>query len=394
VRALFASWAWPSHYFPLVPFGWAMRSAGHETVVASQPALVPAIVGSGLPAVAVGTDLDFEALMRGPMDGVPPADASRAYWREMAARKAVEAVDTFVFLADNMHDDLLAFARHWKPDVIVHDTTTFAAPMVAAQIGVPAVRHTWGPDLMARFAGLDDLLAPMLDRHGLTPADLTAATTVDPCPPSMQIESPLPRSPMRYTPYNGPARVPDWTWREPRRPLRICVTCGTTSGKLGGEERPLPARVVEALGDVLAGGDAEVLLAVSPREQAQLGPLPDGVRVHPMLPLHVVLPDCDLLVQRGGGATTMTALTYAVPQLVVPSLPDHAFNARQFACTGAGRMLLDGELTDDALRAAVGDLLADATYAKQAAAVRDEMAAQPATDTVVRQVAEIAARGR
>lgn len=379
MRVLLASWAWPSHYFPLVPLGWAARAAGHEVVVASQAALIPTITDSGLPAVEVGKNLDFRALMYKPMRGVTAASSSREFWRELVATKATEAISTFITLAETMLNDLLAFVHDWRPHLIVHDTTTYAAPMVAAMLGIPAVRHTWGPDLMCRFPRLDELLSPMLERHGLTAAALAAATTLDPCPPSMQVESRLHRTWMRYIPYNGPARVPGWSWRDGGRKPRVCVTCGTTSGKLGGEGQSLPARITQAL----EGVKADVLLAISPEDKAALAPLPGHIRAEVMLPLHVVLPQCDLLIQRGGGATTMTALAYGVPQLVVPFLPDHAFNSRQFAKTGAGIALLDGDATNESLRAAIRDLLTKQSYRANAAKVQAEMAAQPSVEEAV-----------
>ena len=51
MRVLVTSWGWRSHFYPLVPLAWALRSAGHEVLVASQPSMTEDIVGAGLPAV-------------------------------------------------------------------------------------------------------------------------------------------------------------------------------------------------------------------------------------------------------------------------------------------------------------------------------------------------------
>src|SRR5688500_2073889 len=64
MRVLFTTWAWPSHYFPLVPLAWALRSAGHEVLMTSQPDLLPPMRASGLPAVAVGRCVDAAAAHR------------------------------------------------------------------------------------------------------------------------------------------------------------------------------------------------------------------------------------------------------------------------------------------------------------------------------------------
>ena len=70
MRVLFTTWAWPSHYFPMVPLAWALRAAGHEVRMTSQPELLPAMLASGLPATAVGTDLDVAAIHRAAVEKV------------------------------------------------------------------------------------------------------------------------------------------------------------------------------------------------------------------------------------------------------------------------------------------------------------------------------------
>src|SRR5437763_75827 len=86
MRVLMSSWAWPSHYMPLVPLGWALRAAGHDVRVASQPALARVITDSGLVAVPVGKDLDHAEVQRQAMAGlhltaVPAAPAPGASMR-------------------------------------------------------------------------------------------------------------------------------------------------------------------------------------------------------------------------------------------------------------------------------------------------------------------------
>src|SRR5256885_12296874 len=59
MKVLFTTWAWPSHFFPMVPLAWALRSAGHEVRIASGPELERTIRDAGLPAVAVGGPVDI-----------------------------------------------------------------------------------------------------------------------------------------------------------------------------------------------------------------------------------------------------------------------------------------------------------------------------------------------
>src|SRR2546423_5579615 len=112
-------------------------------------------------------------------------------------------------VADAMVDDLVAFAQAWRPDVIVYDPLTYAAPITAAVLGVPAVRHLFGPDqppTAFEHAGL----TPLLDRVGLDTVDTLGAPTVDPCPPSLSLPRPAHRQHTPYIPYNGPGTAPAW----------------------------------------------------------------------------------------------------------------------------------------------------------------------------------------
>jgi len=62
----------------------------------------------------------------------------------------------------DMVDDLLALAKAFAPDVVVHDGFTFAAPLVAALLGVRAVHHTIGsPVDAATLETCSDVLSPL-----------------------------------------------------------------------------------------------------------------------------------------------------------------------------------------------------------------------------------------
>ena len=78
MRVLFTSWAWPTHYYQMVPLAWALRAAGHEVRAASAPALSATIAASGVPAVGVGDDsVDAVARIREYIPGRAPVSAGR-----------------------------------------------------------------------------------------------------------------------------------------------------------------------------------------------------------------------------------------------------------------------------------------------------------------------------
>src|SRR3954462_11182402 len=107
MRVLFATWAWPSHRYALVRLAWACRSAGHEVLFASEPALLDEIVRTGLPAVSVGVDVDTVGMVREYL--APPT-------REPNGARAPRALQMVLAHGESMVDDLTALARDWRAD--------------------------------------------------------------------------------------------------------------------------------------------------------------------------------------------------------------------------------------------------------------------------------------
>ena len=63
MRVLFTVNPEKAHYFAMVPLAWALRTAGHEVRVASQPRFADEITQSGLTAVPVGRDTNLWELI-------------------------------------------------------------------------------------------------------------------------------------------------------------------------------------------------------------------------------------------------------------------------------------------------------------------------------------------
>lgn len=393
MRVLMTSWAWPSHYLPLAPLGWALRAAGHEVRVASQPALAPVITDSGQVAVAVGPDLDHAEVHQRVMGGlaltaVPAAPAPGESMRRWAApeRDRVRRVfGVFAAYSAAMLDDLYAYARWWCPDLVVFDPTTYAGPVVAAALGVPAVRHIHGVDVTYQARDvIGGYVAELADRLGLTDVDPLGAATVDPCPPRMQIPDPVRRLPVRYLPYSGPAVLPDWLHEPARRP-RICLTWGTSTTRLTGPDNFALPTVLSAA----AGLDVEVVVAVTRHDAAALGEVADNVRVVVDLPLHLVLPTCTALVHQGGNGTLLTGAYHGVPQLVLPRLPDQRFHTERFVATGAGLSLPADAVTASSVRHALSELLTGSGYRCAAGSLRDELRSMPPPARIVADLVDL-----
>lgn len=401
--------------FHMVPLAWAFRAAGHDVRVAAQPELSRAIVEVGLPAVEVGHGYEImdgvlrsrggQRVIEAPADqwtdsGLagtaeePPADYDdkHADLRDAAMAPLVEA-------AGRMAPGLLRFTEYWRPDLLVTDSMVFAAPLVSALRGVPLVRQTWGPDVMRMVsqplqgrAADGDVRAEwptglpgLYDHYGVEVRNDYPVGTVDPWPTSLQFPDLSGRLPMRFVPYNGAAVAPDWVLDRPGRP-RVCVTWGTSTSALAGDEAFVLPRVVEGL----AGLDVEVVLAVGPDDRRKLGTLPGGVRVAENVPLHLFMETCDAIVHQGGTSTLLTAARHGLPQVMMPQTADNPFNAANFAGSGAGVTLDAAGADAGEIGAAVTRVLTEPAWRVAAEKLREEMAEMPPPSAVVRSLEELA----
>ena len=384
------------HLFPIVPLAWACRAAGHDVRVAGAPGAADDMVRTGLPAVVVGRAPVRPERARSAFltticvqDPWPAGWPARRHLLDARQREHLADLgDEVVAAADSVADDLVAFSRFWRPDVVVHDTDGHAGAVAAAVLGVPAVRHLTGPASAARLESCGDRPLPsytrMFERFGVE-ATTRAALTVDPTPPTMRCApADDPWLPVRHVPYNGSGEEPSWS-AEPRRRPRICVTWGHTMARaLSGAAAGPYLQVIEAISSL----DVDVLLVATRDQLSMLGALPDAVRVARSVPLHLVLPRCDAIVQQGGDGTTLTAAASGVPQLVVSRRPDAELAACGLADAGAGIHLRYQELRAnhhgcDLVQEAVDNLLVDIAYREAAQRLREEIAAHPPPAAIV-----------
>lgn len=374
MRVLFTAWAWPSHVYAMVPLAWAFRAAGHDVRVATPPGVADVTLSAGLTPVRVGRDVDAVETVRGFMLG-PSAmhGARRSDGGGTGGQEPSRALGMFTMLADAMADDLVAFSREWRPDLVVHEPTAWAGALVAADLGVPVVRHAYGPDLTALSgASAAEALGPVAERLGLEAVDPLAPPALDPCPGPLRKGLPGERWPIRYVPYNGSYSGSSGP-PGGRRP-RVCVTWGTTIAKLG-REHVMAGRVAKALAD----HDVEVVVAVPTRRHLEaVEPLPENARILESPPLDLLFSTCDLVVHHGGAGSILTGLTHGLPQVAFPQIPDHLGHASRLADSGAG-LMLDPEkgFEASAVRAAVDLLLSSPGHREAADRMRVEMEQAP-----------------
>ncbi|MET9078236.1 nucleotide disphospho-sugar-binding domain-containing protein [Streptomyces sp. NPDC004232] len=388
MRVLVTTWAWRSHFLSLVPLSWALRVAGHDVVVASTAGLVPTVTAAGLPAVALGKDIDTEVRQMTRWYFEWLTDHSKPVTLDDVRGRGTAAVELYRLLAETSIDDTLDFCQSWRPDLIVHDPTTFVGPLAAAVLGVPAVRHIWGMDYTYVTREFEPAaLAEVCARIGLADVETLGDVTVDPCPPSLQIDTgdAVERLPMRFVPYSGPAELRPWHLRVPRRP-RVVVLASSIAEPLGdGASTTLFSAVLSGLTDL----DVEVLAIVEDRERALAGQWGRRVRFLVPTPLHLLLPHCDLMVHQGGGGAVMMGVAYGVPQLMLPLAADHTSNAEQLAAAGAGLWMYARSATPQTVSAQASHLLSDGHCHERARELRAEMDRQPSAARVVESLEDL-----
>src|SRR5689334_12161686 len=124
MRVLFTPHKDLQHLYPLVPLAWACRAAGHEVRIAGPPGLADAIVHTGLAGVVVGRDTPPPA---GISEMVPKLVHGQRFPRDWplhqqsldaGQRSAIELLGrNSAAAAEQTVDDLIAFARIWRPDL-------------------------------------------------------------------------------------------------------------------------------------------------------------------------------------------------------------------------------------------------------------------------------------
>ena len=108
-----------------------------------------------------------------------------------------------------------------------------------------------------------------------------------------------------------------------------------------------------------------------------LGPQPSNVHVHRYIPQEQLLPHCAAVATHGGAGSTLGALAFGLPLLVVPQGADQFYNAGRVVAAGAGIQLMPDRLTTESARDALRLLLHDDTYRDAAERIKHEFEAMP-----------------
>ena len=412
MRVLFAVNPEKTIFQYLVPLAWALRTAGHEVRVASQPAFADVITQAGLTAVPVGSNRDPWRITANKPDllaemrvgHLKPYDAfdtpDKATWEYLkpgmaGAVQGMHRVANFPIIAD-----LVDFARQWQPDLVVWEPLTFAGSIAAKACGAAHARLLFGVDVYGgvremyrrlnvqqppaeRADPVADWLGAYGRRYGFAFSEdlLTGHFTIDQFPRSLQVEADLHYLRMRYVPYGGPAVVPGWLNDPPRKP-RVAITMGLSATEIFDSYTVSMQDVLDALSDL----DIEVVATVAESQQKKLARIPGNARVVSYVPWHALVPTCSVVVHHAGAATLATTALHPVPHLALHYHADQPILARKLADQGAGLEIHTSRATGANVRESVLRLLTEPAFRVGAARLTEEIRALPSPNEIVPQV--------
>ncbi|MFE3718119.1 nucleotide disphospho-sugar-binding domain-containing protein [Streptomyces cyaneofuscatus] len=406
-----------AHLYPSIPLAWALQSAGHEVRMASNTALAEQITAAGLTAVRLGDDptsapprIPDEELDRfSEALGFEPGshfgrlwEAIRYYTVASCARYYPDAEGR-----QPLADNLVEFARDWRPDLVIWDPACPVGSVAARESGAASARLMWGSDYFAWIHGrlaerasqgdsyanpLAETLAPIFGRFGYdySAEMLLGDFTVDPLPAQLPLPAGLRRVPMRWVPYTGAAPVPQWLSQPPSRP-RVCLSLGVTARTVfaGRDER------VAAALDAVAGMDVEVVATINADQLGKDQKVPDNVRMVDYLPLTQVMPTCSAIIHHGGFGTFFAAAAHRVPQMIVTEgLGSAQSSTRYLEARGAGMSLPSDGLTAAQVGGELSRLLTEPSFQQGADAVYADMTAAPGPGEIVPILERMAAQYR
>lgn len=370
MRVLVASVPASGHVLPLLPLARRLHESGDEVVWATGSDQCEALGQEGFDTRVVGPPIhmwfqQLAARTRGrPGDGIPVMRTT--HW--FAPRLFGEVG------APLMIDQLLACAVEFQPDVILFESRCYAAAAVARAVRalpvLQAVTTLLPPEVELLVT---DAITPLWRELGLDApsyAGVFDGVTLSAWPASL--DDPAPYGDLtvhRLQPTAVASAKPPWLdrWIEEQdsRPI-VYATLGTVHGG--------NAAVLRAILDGVAANDVAVVLTVGPSgDLSAFDPISPRARVERFVPQDVLLPACSAVISHAGSGTTLGALAHGLPHLMVPQGADQYINADRCEQAQLGRTLLPPEVTADAVRMALKEVLEESSYRDNARRVQSEM---------------------
>jgi UDP:flavonoid glycosyltransferase YjiC (YdhE family) len=378
MRILFVTSPAAGHFHPLVPIAQALEGAGHQVAFAALPDFASSVEASGFRLFPIGPSL--EEIRAGAEMQAYTGEADHLARREMVRQRIAPVV-----LPRATLPDLLSWCENWHPELIVDENYEFAGRVAGELLGVPYATLKVGDAY------------PYAARHKLVEAMDALRTSVglptDPDgtmlfrylylvnePESFQtVPAELPPAAFRCRRVvfdrSGAEQRPAWLDYLPAG-RTVYATAGTMVNKTPG--------LLEAFVAALCAEPVNVIVTTGrDRDPADFGPLPENVHIERYIPQSLVLPACDVVLSHCGSGTMYAALDHGLPMVNVPIGMDQPDNAARCAALGLGVTVEWPAPSVDAIRAAVGEVLAEPAYRQNAQRIQHDMHALPGPDEVV-----------
>jgi UDP:flavonoid glycosyltransferase YjiC (YdhE family) len=383
VRVLFTTQPFTSHLHVLVPVANALADAGHHVAVASSSSFGPEIESFGLTHIPAG--LDWQG-------------SDRSTWPQFRpSRPGLGALVVTAFAdvtAKHTAAGLLGVAREWRPDLIVRESWEYGGCLAAERLGILHASVAQDGLSAVDDPALGRMIAEPLARHraalGLPPDPEGAMRFrhLHLCFTPQRWDGPSAPRPrnaefVRHTSTMSPgARLPDWIAGLADRPT-VYASLGTVFNSTPG--------VLEAIVEGLREEHVNLIVAVGrDRDPARFGAQPEHVRIERWVSQPLLLEHCDVFVSHAGFQSVKEALSEGVPMVLLPITADHPYCAERCAALGLARVIRPAERTADNIRAAVAEVLGDASYSDNARTFRAEMRSLPGLDHVVKRLEGLA----
>lgn len=359
------------HLVPLLDLAGALQLAGHEVRVATNEEFHGVIAGAGLQPVPAGmsnVEMRAQRSRRWPeTDAQPVSVWATRMWAQVMAPSTLA--------------DLLVCMEEWPADVVLHEEGEYAAPVAAAQAGIPWVTHGWGSPLRSanELAEIEDLAAALWESCGRdvpAAAGLYAHALVNPCPPMLQDEPPPGASvvwPIRPCLLEG---------RGPALAADVYIGFGTVPSLANAR-----SQLTAAVRACTARGLRTVVTAPSEQLRRELAEIDERlVQAREFVSLPALLRSCKVVIAHAGAGTVLGALAFGVPVVLMPrGTPSQLRMADACHRAGVGRQCDPADLD-----AALDEVLNDPAITAAASKVARQIAELPNACSVVPLVASLA----
>ncbi len=296
----------------------------------------------------------------------------------------------FLTEADHIITQILPILEQDRPDAIIYDTLALAGRLAIAALGVPAIQVYASyaandkfssakffppiPDTHPARAAAKELANDLTQRYGVPHLDIfeifegAADFNIVFILRAFQPAGETFDDHFVFTGAQIAPRDNAGTWQAPAgdKPL-IYASLGTLFTDwpeffimLFAAVKDLPVNLVASIGNSV--------------KIESLGEIPENVTIARYLPQLDILEKADLFVTHAGTGSVMESLSYGVPMIAIPMMPEQGITATRLAELGLGITFHDkSKLSTEVFKSTIQELLGNPAYKAKADFMKEEM---------------------